>query len=79
MFGVSIKVAAHRRAEDGGTIVAPFDLSFQQDRESGRLQSRQSSAVVELVESAEAECTFRPVTGHVLRREVMGRQARAVF
>ena len=77
MFGVSIKVAAHRRAEDGGTIVAPFDLSFQQAQAQSR--QRQSSAVLELVESAEAECTFRPVTSHVLRREVMARQARAVF
>ena len=71
VFSVS-GVESLRRAEDGGTIVRPFALSAAKE-------GKQSAAVVELLEGLEAECTFRPVTSHVLRREVMARQARAVF
>ena len=60
-----------RRQEDGGTIVKPFSLSAS--------SGKQSPAVVELMEVAEAQCTFAPVTTHLLRRGVIGRQARAVF
>lgn len=61
----------HRRVEDGCTVVQPFSLS----ESAGKV----SSAVTELLEQEMNECTFIPVTSHVLRREVIGKQARAVF
>ena len=60
-----------RRQEDGGTILKPFALSNP--------APRPSPAVVSSQQEVEAEFTFVPVTSHVLRREVIERQARAVF
>lgn len=60
-----------RRQEDGGTILRPFALSHP--------NPRPSAAAVQSQQESEAECTFVPVTSHVLRREVISRQARAVF
>ena len=60
-----------RRQEDGGTILRPFSLSSPNPRPSSAVQALQAES--------EAECTFVPVTSHVLRRDVISRQARAVF